>query len=340
MNKQERCPVCGKAKVANTYSCSGCGFPLAFVTQFSDKESYNLWSEQVKEEKQKLTNKKRKNLAARFWAAGGCTAYLHDQQLYLVHSNGEFQKEESVQAFSASERNYAVLYTDGSVKMFREDNGYGQKDTDSWKDITSVLAAPNCTYGIKVSGEVVAAGSVRQDILKWKNMKQLCAGKHSIVGLDKDGAVRASGCEQEVQEQLHKWPKITEISVSGDCIAGVTEDGSVCFSGKENDTRREVENWKDIVALTADNAFFYGLTADGEIKVVGSCVAFLDRGRSQASQWSEQSQILALAGSLSGSIAALTETGDLLVAGSFKGDIDKIQECWKEHIKPVILEAS
>ena len=30
----------------------------------------------------------------------------------------------------------------------------------------------------------------------------------------------------------------------------------------------------------------------------------------------------------------------LWVAGSFKGDIDKIQECWKEHIKPVILEAS
>ena len=59
---EERCPVCGKAKEANTYSCSGCGFPLAFVTQFSDKESYDLWSEQVKEEKQKLTNKKRKTL--------------------------------------------------------------------------------------------------------------------------------------------------------------------------------------------------------------------------------------------------------------------------------------
>ena len=55
------CPVCGKAKETNTYSCGGCGFPLAFVTKFSDKESYDLWSEQVKNEKQKLTNKKRKN---------------------------------------------------------------------------------------------------------------------------------------------------------------------------------------------------------------------------------------------------------------------------------------
>lgn len=336
---EERCPVCGKAKEANTYSCSGCGFPLAFVTQFSDKESYDLWSEQVKEEKQKLTNKKRKNLAARFWAAGGCTAYLQEQ-LYLIHSNGDFQKEEGVQGFSASERNYAVLYTDGSVKMFGEDNGYGQKDTDSWKDITSVLAAPNCTYAITVSGEVVAAGSARQDVLTWKNMKQLFAGKHSIVGLDTEGLVRASGCGQEVQEQLRKWSKITDIAVSGDCIAGVKEDGSVCFCGKENDTRREVENWEDIVALTGDNVFFYGLTASGETKAAGSCAVFLDRGRSQVSQWSEQSQILALAGSPSGSIAALTETGDLLVAGSFKGNIDKIQECWKEHIKPVILEAS
>ena len=178
MSKQEHCPVCGKAKETNTYSCGGCGFPLAFVTKFSDKESYDLWSEQVKEEKQKLTNKKRKNLAARFRAAGGCTAYLQDQQLYLVYSNGDFQKEEGVQAFSASERNYAVLYTDGSVKMFGGDNGYGQKNTDSWKDIINILAAPNCTYGITASGEIVAAGSVRQDVLKWKNMKQLCAGKH------------------------------------------------------------------------------------------------------------------------------------------------------------------
>lgn len=171
-------------------------------------------------------------------------------------------------------------------------------------------------------------------------MKQLCAGKHSIIGLDNDGTVRAGSCEPAVQEQLNKWSKITEIAVSGDCIAGVKEDGSVCFCGKENDTRREVENWEDILVLTADNAFFYGLTADGEIKVAGSCAAFLDRGRSQVSQWSEQSQILALAGSPSGSIAAITETGDLLVAGSFKGDPDKIRECWKEHIKPVIMEAS
>lgn len=340
MSKQEHCPVCGKAKETNTYSCGGCGFPLAFVTKFSDKESYDLWSEQVKNEKQKLTNKKRKNLDARFRAAGGCTAYLQDQQLYLVHSNGDFQKEEGVQAFSASERNYAVLYTDGSVKIFGEDNGYGQKNTDSWKDIINILAAPNCTYGITASGEIVAAGSVRQDVLKWKNMKQLCAGKHSIIGLDNDGTVRAGSCEPAVQEQLNKWSKITEIAVSGDCITGVKEDGSVCFCGKENDTRREVENWEDIVALTGDNVFFYGLTASGETKAAGSCAAFLDRGRSQVSQWSEQNQILALAGSPSGSIAAITETGDLLVAGSFKGDPDKIRECWKEHIKPVIMEAS
>lgn len=103
-------------------------------------------------------------------------------------------------------------------------------------------------------------------------MKQLFAGKHSIVGLDTEGLVRASGCGQEVQEQLRKWSKITDIAVSGDCIAGVKEDGSVCFCGKEN-TRREVENWKDILVLTADNAFFYGLTADGEVKVAGSCAA-------------------------------------------------------------------
>lgn len=84
------------------------------------------------------------------------------------------------------------MYTDGSVKAFGEDNGYGQKNTDNWSDITQILEASNYTYGITKNGEVIYAGMAQKDISSWKNIKILQAGKKRIVGLKKDGKIKIS----------------------------------------------------------------------------------------------------------------------------------------------------
>lgn len=84
------------------------------------------------------------------------------------------------------------MYTDGSVKAFGEDNGYGQKNTDNWSDITQILEASNYTYEITKNGEDIYAGMAQKDIASWKNIKILQAGKKRIVSLKKDGKIKIS----------------------------------------------------------------------------------------------------------------------------------------------------
>lgn len=315
------------------------------ILYFANADTYDQWRKQVEEEKQNLLNQKRKEMAARrlFRAEGGCIVYLDDLkgQMTIIHSSGDIQKEEHVQAFSASERNYAVLYTDGSVKVFGEDNGYGQKNTDTWSDIIQILAAPNCTYGITKNGEIVYAGLAQKDVAEWKNIKMLRAEKNRIVGLEKDGKIKISDNGKDeigFAGQPDNWPEMKEIALSGDCLVGLTKDGRVLFCGKQNDARRQAEEWTDIITLTADSSFVYGLTSDGQIKVAGTCAAYLDRGRSEVSQWSKQEGVLALAGSPSGGVAAVTESGELKMAGAINGDSDTICESWNRSIRPFLTE--
>lgn len=315
------------------------------ILYFANTDTYDQWMKQVEGEKKNLLNQKRKKMAARrlFRAEGGCIVYLDDLkgQMTIIHSSGDIQKEEHVQAFSASERNYAVLYTDGSVKVFGEDNGYGQKNTENWSDITQILEAPNCTYGITKNGEIIYAGLAQKDVSGWKNIKMLQAGKNRIVGLEKDGKIKISdngNGDIALTGQPDNWPEIKEIALSGNCIAGLTKDGRVLFCGKQDDARRQAEEWIDVITLTADSSFVYGLTSDGQIKVAGTCAAYFDRGRSDVSQWSKQERVLALTGNPSGGVAAVTESGELKMAGAISGDSDTICESWNHSIRPFLSE--
>lgn len=93
-----------------------------------------------------------------------------------------------------------------------------------------------------------------------------------------------------------------------------------------------------MITVTADSSFVYGLTSDVQIKIAGTCVAYFDCGRSDISQWSKQERILALAGNLSGSVAAVTESGELKIAGAISGDSDTICESWNHSIRPLLSE--
>ena len=63
--------------------------------------------------------------------------------------------------------------------------------------------------------------------------------------------------------------------------------------------------------------------------MAGSCKAFLDMGRSAAKNWKN---VIAVTCSRSG-IAAITEDGNLKIAGNFSGNIDRISEVWAEHVE-------
>ena len=156
------CPVCGRPKGAvslSEYDCAHCGFQNAYLQSFAGEESRAQWHRTVQDAQAAWRGKQRAELArAHRLTVGSHGVALwvpQENALYLALANGQLQVEQQAVQYSATERNSAVRYANGTVKVLGEDNSYGQKDTNPWRDIRFVLAAPNCTYGVTKTGAVL-----------------------------------------------------------------------------------------------------------------------------------------------------------------------------------------
>ena len=195
------CPVCGRPKGAvslSEYDCGHCGFQNAYLQSFAGAESLTQWQKAVQAAKTAWQAKQRAEHAGghRLTVGNHAVALLVPQEhaLYLASTNGQLRVEQNVVQFSASERNDAVVYADGTVKVLGEDNSYGQRDTDQWRDIQFALAAPNCTYGVTKTGAVLAQGApVDPAVRGWTDVQTLACGTRHVVGLTTDGTVRLAG---------------------------------------------------------------------------------------------------------------------------------------------------
>ena len=185
------CPVCGRPKGAvslSEYDCAHCGFQNAYLQSFAGEESRAQWQRTVQDAQAAWRGKQRAELArAHRLTVGSHGVALwvpQENALYLALANGQLQVEQQAVQYSATERNSAVRYANGTVKVLGEDNSYGQKDTNPWRDIRFVLAAPNCTYGVTKTGAVLAQGvPVDPTVREWADMQSLACGTRHVVGL-------------------------------------------------------------------------------------------------------------------------------------------------------------
>lgn len=336
---QKICPVCGKEKKQislSEYDCEYCGFTNAFVQFFASKEGYENWKSNVKLAAEQYKNKKRDSIANSncLFVGNNAVAFLdvNSNNMYIALGNGTVQTEQNAVQFSSSERNYAVLYKDGTVKIFGDDNEFGQKNTAEWNHIVYIATAPNCTYGITKNGTIVYAGSLMDPaVLQWKNLKFLLSSDEFILGIHNDGKVSMSSKETTSVdvEDVKRWSDVKRIAVARNCIIGLLENGSVKYSGKNDDPRHQCESWRDIITVEADNAYVYGLTKEGNVLVAGNCKNFLDKGRKNAGTWKD---VVAISCNKSG-IGAITGSGELLFAGTIAGDEKKVRDQWSGQIK-------
>jgi hypothetical protein len=342
MSKNKRCPVCGKEKKQKSlskYDCDFCGFSNAFVSFFASQKGYETWQNNVKLAVQKQENKKRNSFASSHCLTVGSNVVsfldVKSSTMYILLGNGRFQTEYHAVQFASSERNYAVLYQDGTVKVFGGDNEFGQKNTEKWKNIKYVETAPNCTYGITGNGTIVSSGTqINPDILKWKNLSVLRSSDEYVLGIHNDGKVSLSTnivAGMNV-EQVKNWVHLKDVALTRTCIVGLFEDGSIQYCGKADDPRSQCKMWTDMIAIAADNAYVYGLTKDGKLNVAGNCKSFLDKGRKNANEWTD---VIAISCNKSG-VGAITGDGEFLFAGTIAGDETKVRENWSEHIKSVV----
>ena len=336
------CPVCGKEKKQislSEYDCEYCGFANAFVQFFASKEGYESWKRNVKLAVEKHKNKKRDSLANSNCLSVGNNAVafldVNSNEMYIALGNGLVQTEQNAVQFSSSERNYAVLYKNGAVKVFGDDNEFGQKNTEGWKNIINISTAPNCTYGITKEGTIVYAGALMDPtVARWKNLKLVLSSDEFILGVHNDGKVSVSSKETTSVnvESVKSWSNIKGIALARNCIIGLLANGNVKYSGKIDDSRSQCESWKDIISVAADNAYVYGLTKAGDVLVVGNCKSFLDKGRKNANTWKD---VIAVSCNKSG-IGAITSSGELLFAGTIAGDEKKVRNQWGARIKQKI----
>ena len=66
--------------------------------------------------------------------------------------------------------------------------------------------------------------------------------------------------------------------------------------------------------------------------LAGSCKAFLDKGRSEAAQWTD---LMELACNTAG-VGAVDAAGQLHFAGTMTGDVERVLSVWRENLKPLV----
>lgn len=344
MIEKKVCPVCKSAgEDPKTAKCIKCGFENAFIDYFASKNSYNSWLKEV--ETAKAAIKKQKIAAVNsdsFFIGSDMIAYCDadSSKIYVIGSTGIMNVYENAKQISVCmSGGYAVLYNDGTVKVFCNNNDYKQKDTADWRNIENVLFTPKCTYGVKSDGRVCYAGLMADnDIYGWKNIKSLVYGstildESFIVGLTDTKNVLVSKISSDISDTqiIGSWEKIKKIVASRNCVAGLCEDGTVMFFGKDDDPRQDAAKWRNVLDVTADNSFIYGLSETKKILVSGKTKSFLDKGRSSVS-WED---IVAISSNNSG-ICAINGSGDLNFAGTLSGDFERIRKLWNSDIKPLI----
>ena len=343
MSDTSVCPVCGSAKSLmplSEYDCDACGFANAYVRYFASAQGNRQWLQDVEKAKKEWLKKQKPEpeISASLTAASGAIAWCsaNDRKVYIAFGKDVLEEEQDAVGFSSSELNYAVLYSNGKVRVYGEENDFGQKETSGWNDIISVTAAPNCTYGVTSDGQVLTAGiPAVQGIASWIQIRKIECGSSYAAGLRDDGRVILCGTFMGVTKNtlIRNWTNMIDIKIAKDILIGLRSDGTVAFAGKKDDPRAEVKKWQNIAAVAADNAYVYGLTKEGRIVMAGNASRFLDRGRSGAKNWEN---IISISCNQTG-IAAVNKEGDLLFAGTIAGDIEAVRDIWQEHIKKAIV---
>lgn len=333
-----KCPIC-KTVIPigglNVIACGKCGFEYAFIRYMSGDNSRKLFQEKINIAKHKysLSLIERNNNPNRFTLTGDSVAYISTKTntLSIFKDERNIESISGVVQYSASERNTAILYEDGKVRV-HGDNSYGQCSTEDLKDIVCVLCAPNCVYAVNREGQVSIVGAViDKEITKWENIMTLACGSFHVLGLSKDGTVKIAGdmLDNNMIETVSRWKNVKNIAAATDCGVALFKDGTVDFAGRRNDSRNEVKSWEKIVSVSVDSSYVIGITEDRKIKMAGECKACLDMGRLAAKDWKN---VIAVTCSRSG-IAAITEDGNLKIAGNFSGNIDELSEVWAEHVE-------
>ena len=90
-----------------------------------------------------------------------------------------------------------AIKTDGTVIFSNmRENDYGQKNVDSWTEITQLALGEFHTVGLREDGTVVATGnnhSGQCEVETWKDVVFIAVGESCTLGINKEGQLLVAG---------------------------------------------------------------------------------------------------------------------------------------------------
>lgn len=166
---------------------------------------------------------------------------------------------------------HTVALTSAGTVISAGNNSYKERDVGSWKNIVSVHATGNLTFGIRENGTVIWTGDSYKSldtVSSWKDIVAIAGDTYYTMGLRIDGTVVIAGSDWKYRD-CYDWTDIIAIDFGYGYVVGLRSDGTVVASGDNEAGQCNVNGWKDIVAIAAEWKHTVGLKADGTVVAVG-----------------------------------------------------------------------
>lgn len=211
----------------------------------------------------------------------------------------------NIQGIAAGSNTITWILGDGNLVGWNEENGEFDIPATEWCDLTELTTNNGVTVGLLEDGTVVTTNGIK--VSEWENIQSVAAGRNHIVGLTFSGEVLAAGTNRNEQCNVDSWEDIVTIAVSDDHTVGLHSDGTVVAAGdnewgqcdvdgiqsaasiftgpeqtgiiRQNGTvmilgnndhgQCDTQNWKNIVSASLHHAAAFGLTAGGTLVTTG-----------------------------------------------------------------------
>ena len=345
MTENRFCPVCGKEQTEeNNCACLNCNFAYAFVTYFAGEAGRALWKQKAYDYKEKVEFDLRKQAEPDKLKSNKNTLVVgrdsvgyisaDTKRLRVVFGDGRKAiEEENVDQYLSNDSNLAILYADGTVKVYG-DNTYGQCDVGNYSDIVDIAMSASCIYMVNNDGRVTVAGSIeskmKNAIVRWKDIKTIFASERLVIEITNTGEIKVTASiDSSRLNRIKEWNGAKKICLRGRESVALFDDGTVRVFGAD----KEAEDWKEITDIAYDGTYIIGLTSQKTIKLAGKARnEFLDAGRKEADAWTDIESISCS----KTAIAGYDTCGDLLIAGKMGTDIDSLKKEWNRTIKKIL----
>ena len=197
-----------------------------------------------------------------------------------------------------------ALYEDGTAAAIG-DNGEGECEVSSWKEIIAISAGNRRTTGLKRDGTVVTTDrKLHEQICQWRDVIAISEGLSHIVGLRRDGSVVMAGSSGGKKAEVAQWRDIKAIAAGGTFTLGLDKSGKILAAGKGPGAKMLAGSRWNVQTIAAGYEHSVALKKDGRLLIFHGSSSAAEMGRA----------IVAI-GAGYGYTAALKENGSVLVTG-------------------------